>query len=332
VTVLLLLFSEILPKTTAALRPWTFSRLAARPVWGLQGALLPVVGLLDLLTRPLMRLLGRAGQRVAVPGVAELRALVSLARGGDIPDRVLKIVERGLHLADISAEEVMVPRVSTLMVERRATLTEVIQLHRRVGHSRFPVYQEEPDHTVGLLHVSDVLDVPAEEWGRIPAGRIVRPVLQVPGSTPIHELMRRMQSQAIHLAVVVDEYGGTDGIVTLEDILEEVVGAITDEQDLDREAEIVRFEEGRYRVRGSVGLAVLARETGVDLRHPLLTTVGGLIQHILGRPPRVRDQVIHRGYTLTVERMARRAVALAAVERIPSESETSAVASSVEKG
>jgi putative hemolysin len=317
VTLLLLVFSEVLPKSVAALRPWSFSRVAARPVLGLQILLRPVVDALDLLTRPLIRWLGRRASDAGAPGAAEIRALISLAREGEVPGRILQIAERGLQLSQTSAEDIMVPRVAAVMVEADTSLEELVRLQRRVGHTRFPVYRGDPDHTVGLLHISDVLDVAPEDWGRRRAGEISRTILQIPGTTPLHVLLRRMQAQALHLAVVVDEYGGTDGIVTLEDVLEEIVGSIVDERDRDREAEIVRIDEDCLRVRGAVGLAYLERETGVDLQHPHISTVGGLIQHLVGRPARTGDRVEHRGHELRVERMTRKGVSVASLRRLP---------------
>jgi putative hemolysin len=314
VTLLLLVFSEILPKTTAALRPWSFSRWAARPVQGLQSLLRPVIDALDLITRPLVRWLGRRASDAGAPGAAEIRALIALAREGEVPGGILKIAERGLHLSQTTAEDIMVPRVAAVMVEAETPLDELVRLQRQVGHTRFPVYRQDPDQTVGLLHISDVLDVPPADWGRRKAGEIVRAILQIPGTTPLHQLLRRMQAQALHLAVVVDEYGGTDGIVTLEDVLEEIVGSIIDERDLDREAEIMRLGDDRLRVRGTVGLASLLRETGVDLQHPHVSTVGGLVQHLVGRPARTGDRVRHGGFELRVERMTRKGVALAIIE------------------
>jgi putative hemolysin len=336
VTLLLLVFSEVLPKTSAAMRPWSFSRLAARPVLGLQILLRPVVDALDLLTRPLVRWLGRRASDAGAPGAAEIRALIALAREGEVPGRILKIAERGLQLSQTTAEDIMVPRVAAVMVEADTedimvprvaavmveadtTLEELVRLQRQVGHTRFPVFRKDPDETVGLLHISDVLDVAPEDWGRRRAGEIARTILQIPGTTPLHELLRRMQAQALHLAVVVDEYGGTDGIVTLEDVLEEIVGSIVDERDRDREAEVVRLGEGRLRVRGAVGLAFLAREAGVDLQHPHVSTVGGLIQHLVGRPARTGDRVEHRGHELRVERMTRKGVTVATIRRLPDE-------------
>jgi putative hemolysin len=313
-TTMIVFFSEILPKTAAALRPWLICRFAARPIWLLENALRPVVALLDLATRPLMRLLGRRTGRLS-PGLDELRALVSLARGSEVPPSVLEIVDRSLHLGRVTAEEVMVPRVRAVMVARGMTLAEAVALQRRKGHSRFPVYEGDPDRVVGFLHISEILRRPTATWEEITAGEIIRPVLQIPGTTTLTDLLRQMQARAIHMAVVLDEYGGTDGIVTMEDVLEEVVGSILDEMDVDREEEIVRLGDDRYRVRGPVSLAFLARETGVDLSHEDVATVGGLIQHLLARPAQAGDTVSWNGFELRVERLTRRGVALAGIRR-----------------
>ena len=216
---------------------------------------------------------------------------------------------------ETTAGEVMVPRVEVVGVERDTPWSEVVDRVRSSQHSRIPVYDETIDEIVGILYAKDLLgaivnDVePAEEWTSL-----IRPAEFIPVSKRIADLLRDFKSSRQHIAVVADEYGGTAGLVTIEDILEELVGEIRDEYD-DEERNIESEDDERYWVSGRLTLDELSEAVGHDFTRDDVTTVGGLVLELVGRVPRAGESIFVDGFRLIVERVVRRKVERVFVER-----------------
>src|SRR5690349_9621409 len=219
---------------------------------------------------------------------AELRELVDLAEAS----RVIESGERAMihsvfELGDTIVSEVMVPRTDVVFIERTKTLRQTMSLALRSGFSRIPVIGENLDDVIGVAYLKDVTrrvfdKHDAETTERIET--VLRPVMYVPDSKPVDALLREMQAERKHVAVVVDEYGGTAGLVTIEDILEEIVGEITDEYDKDG-VEVERLEDGVVRVRSTMHVDELGELFDRELDDDEVDTVGGLLSKALGRVP-----------------------------------------------
>ncbi|QBI53318.1 hemolysin family protein [Streptomonospora litoralis] len=271
---------------------------------------------------PVSRLLVRSGRALTPRNIgdrsgpftseSELRRLVDLAERGHVIDAdERQMIHSVFKLDDTSVREVMVPRTDIVFVERDASLDDALSLALRSGFSRIPVLGEDEDDVVGIVYLKDVVARIRREWARGGAadeaaektetvGEVMRAASYVPDSKPIDELLRDMQQRRIHVAVVIDEYGGTAGLVTIEDIVEEIVGEITDEYD-DEVPPIERLDEHRARVTARLPLGELSELFGTELDAPDVETVGGLLAYALGRVPITGSEAVYAGLRLTAE-------------------------------
>ncbi|HBO54006.1 hemolysin family protein [Janibacter terrae] len=246
---------------------------------------------------------------------AELRDLLDLAgESAIIEDEERDMLHSVFELGDTLAGEVMVPRTDMITIESDKPARKALNLFIRSGFSRVPVVGDDTDDIVGLLYLKDVVrQVLADERS---SGRAVedfmRPAPFVPESKPVDELLREMQRDQIHAAIVVDEYGGTAGLVTIEDILEEIVGEITDEYDREGPG-IEDLGDGRHRVPAGMHVDDLGELYGVDLDDEEVDTVGGLIGKVTGRVPIIGARAEVAGLSLTAEKMSGRQHRIATV-------------------
>ena len=218
-------------------------------------------------------------------------------------------------LADTAVHEVMVPRVDIVGIDQTTRWSEVVDRVRSSEHARFPVYNETPDDVVGILYAKDLLpfviddDEPMMGWQSL-----VRPASFIPTSKPIDVQLRDFKSSRTHIAIVIDEFGGTAGLVTIEDVLEEIVGEIHDEYD-DEEPEVAHEEGRRFWVTGRLTLDELSELLGQDFVREDLSTVGGLVYETFGRVPRPGEAVQVGAYKMVVERVRRRRIERVFFER-----------------
>ena len=209
---------------------------------------------------------------------------------------------------ETTAEEVMVPRVDIVAIDHETNWSETIDRVRSARHSRMPVFEKSIDEIVGILYAKDLLS--SVIAGQEPAGgwqSLVRPVAFIPGSKRIADLLREFRASRRHIAIVADEYGGTAGLVTIEDVLEELVGEIRDEYD-DEERHIETEEGQRFWVNGRLTLDDLSETLGYDFTRDDVTTIGGLILEVLGRVPRAGESLTIGPYRVIVERVMRRKI------------------------
>ena len=221
-------------------------------------------------------------------------------------------------LGDTEVREIMIPRVDIVGIANDTPWSEVVDRVRSSEHARFPVYEETLDEIVGILYAKDMLGaVIADEPP--PGGwqSLVRPAVFIPATNTIDTQLRDFKASHTHIAIVVDEYGGTAGLVTIEDVLEEIVGEIRDEYDVgEREIE-EGHEGGRYWVSGRLSLHELSEVLGHDFEREDVTTVGGLVYEELGRVPRAGEELVIGGFRVVVERVRRRRIERVYFERLP---------------
>jgi CBS domain containing-hemolysin-like protein len=240
---------------------------------------------------------------------AELRDLVDLAEQRSLiePDE-REMIHSVFELGDTIVREVMVPRTDIVFIERNKTLHQAMSLALRSGFSRIPVVGENEDDVVGIAYLKDIVrrthEYPeGETVERVES--VMRPATYVPDSKPIDDLLREMQARQIHVAIVIDEYGGTAGLVTIEDILEEIVGEIADEYDVEA-PRVERLNGGAARVIARLPAEELSDLFGVEIGVEDVDTVGGLLAHALGRVPIAGSTATVAGLTLTAESIAGR--------------------------
>ena len=233
--------------------------------------------------------------------------------------------ERGLlnsvfHLGESEVHELMVPRVDIVALDREAPWSEVVDRVRSSEHARIPVFRESIDDVIGILFAKDLLpaivaDEVPDDWTTL-----VRPAVFIPGAKKADAQLRDFQASGMHIAIVADEFGGTAGLITIEDVLEEIVGDIRDEYDIE-EAPIERDGDDRFWISARLTLDEVSEVLGVDLRHEQVSTLGGLVYEVLGRVPRAGEQLTLPGFRVVVERVVRRRVQRVYLERLVTESE-----------
>jgi CBS domain containing-hemolysin-like protein len=290
------------PRTIGRQHAARVALLSARVVLTLARVLGPLPQLLILVGNALTP--GKGFREGPFASEAELRDLVDLAQENKlIEDRERVMIHSVFELGDTIAREVMVPRTDVVFIERHKTLRQAMSLALRSGFSRIPVVGEGSDDVLGVAYLKDIIrrtyeyrDAESTET----VESVMRPAVFVPESKPVDELLREMQAQQTHIAVVVDEYGGTAGLVTIEDVLEEIVGEITDEYDVERPL-IEDLSDGAVRVSARLHIDELAERFDVDLDDDDVDTVGGLLAKHLGRVPIPGAGVQLAGLQLTAE-------------------------------
>lgn len=300
-TPLLLVFAEICPKTYAARYPEKLSFRIHRPIRIVMWLLTPVNWVISRISGVLTSFFKGEDSR---PLISE-DEIMTMIKFGETAGVVAKDKRRMLHgvfgLSEIRVRDVMVPRTEVVGIEVDTPFSELIGLAARAHHSRFPVYSGELDQIVGIIHIKEILSF-VERPENFSMRAVARAPYFVPEAKPVETLMQAFRRKQIHLAVVVDEHGGVEGIVTLEDIVEEIVGEIQDEYDV--EGILIRpLAPGRFLVDGSTPLRDINRRFQLDLSEEHVNTLAGFILHELGRIPQEGDQCEAQGVKLTVQRM-----------------------------
>ncbi|QUW83546.1 HlyC/CorC family transporter [Streptomyces mirabilis] len=305
-TVFLMVVGELVPKNWAISSPLAVAKRVATPQRWFSAAFRPFITHLNNTANRVVRVFGLepAEELASARGPQELVALARhSAKEGALEADTAELFVRTLNLADLTAENVMTPRVQVIALDVQATCEDVANATRATGLSRFPVYRGNLDSVVGVAHIKDVVAVPAEQRPRTPASRIMREPLFVPESLTVDRLLDRL-SGGRTMAVVIDEYGGTAGVATLEDIVEEVVGEVRDEHDPHETPDLAPAgtdEEGRalYSADGSARTDQLAR-VGLRVPEGPYETLAGFLATGLGRIPAVGDAVEVAGWRLDV--------------------------------
>jgi CBS domain containing-hemolysin-like protein len=290
------------PRTIGRQRSEDISLATAGLVLGLGRVLGPLPQLLILIGNALTP--GKGFSEGPFSSEAELREMVDLAEASSlIESGESKMIHSVFELGDTYVREVMVPRTDVVYIERTKTLRQAMSLFLRSGFSRVPVVGEDLDDIVGFAYIKDiskrVFDRQAAQTTEH-VESMMRPVFHVPDSKPVDDLLREMQAERRHIAVVVDEYGGTAGIVTIEDILEEIVGEITDEFDVEEES-VEELEDGSRRVSARFPVDDLDEIVGVSIEDDEVDSVGGLMAKYLGKVPIPGSTVEVAGLRFTAE-------------------------------
>ncbi|MBX7553062.1 hemolysin family protein [Streptomyces sp. tea 10] len=305
-TVFLMVVGELVPKNWAISSPLAVAKRVGSAQRLFSAAFGPFITHLNNTANRVVRRLGiePAEELASARGPQELAALARhSAKQGALEADTAELFVRTLNLADLTAENVMTPRVQVVALDTQATCEDVANATRATGLSRFPVHRGGLDSVVGIAHVKDVLAVPAAERPRRPVSQVMREPLLVPESLTVDRLLDRLGGQRT-MAVVIDEYGGTAGVATLEDIVEEVVGEVRDEHDPHETPDLAPAgadEQGRalYSADGAARTDQLAR-VGLRVPEGPYETLAGLVAARLGRIPRTGDTVEVAGWRLDV--------------------------------
>jgi len=301
-TVLVLIFAEIAPKTLAARYPEQVSFVVSGPISLLVTLLYPLSSAAAFVANGMLRLVGKSGAESTAVSEEEIKGMISL---GDDEVSIARDKRRMLsgvfRLADIAVEDIVVPRTKVVALDIDTPPREIINTIRGSGFTRFPVCRGTLDDIVGVLNSKDVFKY-SERIDDLRIDKLTRRPLFVPESASMQVVLQAFQQQRQHLAIVIDEYGGVEGIVALEDVLEEIVGEIDDEFDVPRVPQVAELDNGVLRVAGGCPLAFLKRRYGLDLQAEESTTLAGLVLELTGRIPAVGERLSHNGLDLVIER------------------------------
>ncbi|MCQ4079894.1 hemolysin family protein [Streptomyces sp. RB6PN25] len=305
-SVVLMVVGELVPKNWAISRPLPVAKAVATPQRAFSAAFRPLIGHLNGAANRVLRRIGvePTEELASARSPEELQALAKhSAKEGALEADTAELFIRSLNLAELTAENVMTPRVQVTALDARATAADVADATRRTGLSRFPVHRGGLDTVVGVVHIKDVLAVPADLRDRRPVTELMKEPLLVPESLTVDRLLDRLSGEQ-SMAVVIDEYGGTAGVVTLEDIVEEVVGEVRDEHDPHETPDLAYLRvtgDGRtvYEVDGATRIDQ-AEAVGLRVPEGPYETLAGLVATLLGRIPVTGDTVEVGGWLLEV--------------------------------
>jgi putative hemolysin len=302
---------EIIPKTISVHFVEAIALRTARLAYLINLALRPIVIVLTWISTALLRLLITMrvlpGRVYAVPTAfspEDIKQLLTIGElGGEVEAGEREMISGVIEFAETAVSEIMVPRTELVALPADAGMEEAIHTFLDSGHSRVPVFEENADNIIGILYIKDLLitlKTVRDAGEPLPAIRdLLRPAYFVPESKKSDELMREMQRKRVHLAIVVDEYGGTAGLITIEDILEEIVGDIIDEYDKER-LDIVTQPDGSTIVSGRTSLDHVHETLDMPMPETEAETISGLVTEYLGHIPEVGDQVVINGVAFTV--------------------------------
>lgn len=311
VSVVSIVLGELIPKGLALANPDRIALVVSGPISLFAKVVSPLVAVLVALTKLISKPFGIDPTRTPELSAAEIRLIVEQgSQQGVLEAEEEQMISAVMSLSDSKLHEVMVPRIDIVAIDQDATFDEAVALVLTEGHSRTPLYKESVDHIVGILYAKDLLRIIAAGGPRPRLRDIMRPALFVPESQAVDDLLNELQRRRVHMAIVLDEYGGTAGLVTIEDLLEEIVGEIQDEFDEEEPMKVI-VREGEAILDGRADIDEMGElvDPAIELEDDEeYDTVGGFVYHRIGRVPVVGDTVAVDPFTITVIKVIGRRV------------------------
>jgi len=301
-TLVILVFGEVTPKTYGLHHSQRIS-LKWSPILNIIFIVLsPFAIVMEAVSHLLLRLIGApVTQNTPTFSEEELRTLVTVGQEeGLLQVEEKEMITSIIEFGDTLVKNIMTPRTEIIRVSLRISYEDLLEVIRHNGYSRVPVYDKGIDDIVGILHVKDLIGVSSEDFEVI---NFIRPPYFVPEFKKVSELLAEFKRKKLHLAVVVDEYGGTAGLVTFEDLAEEILGEIADEYDEDEVPDFAYIDERTIELSGSIGIRAASDLLGVELPEGEYDTLGGMIMFLLGTIPAIADTVNVEGVVFTIKAM-----------------------------
>ena len=305
-TVIVLIFGEISPKTVAKKHPESFAMFSAPLIYGISILFTPFTFLFKKWQDLLSRIFKKSEDEEGLTEEELISIIEEAEEEGDIDKEESSLIKSAIEFNDIEVGDIFTPRIDITAVPADATKEEITEVFNESGFSRIPVYEDDLDNITGILYYKDFFTL--AKGKRIPVSDIVKPVIYVTKTQKINDLLKELQNKQLHLAVVTDEFGSTAGIVTLEDIIEEIVGEIWDEHD-EKVEEIKTVAEKEYVVSGKASLTKFFDMLDIEKEEePDMLTVNGWAMSILGRIPEVGDRFESEGLAVEVLEMDARRI------------------------
>ena len=315
VSVLHIVFGELIPKSIAIRLPDATSIWIAVPLWAFYRVAYPAIWLLNKTANGALRIVGiePASESELGHTEEELRLLLAAHQGSQLPEQKRSLLAGVFELSDRIARQILVPRGDVVYLSTTRSYEENVALVRQSSHTRFPLCEGDLDQIIGLVHIKDLFLAPA---ATADLRALARPVKFVPETISVDKLLARMRSERVHLMAVLDEYGGVSGIVTMENVIEEIVGQIQDEFDTER-PELVRKDDHHFIVSGSMLVVDLEDELKIEFSDRDEDTVGGIVLSELGRRPVQGDRVRVGNLIFEVAEVQRNRIQTLSLEVVP---------------
>ena len=295
-TILLLIFGEITPKVVAKAYSTHISNAVIKLVYMLSKLFLPISKILMVVSKLIARIFGVKIDEIAfLITEEEIKSVVSVGEEeGVIEEEEKKMIHSIFEFTDTTVKEIMIPRTTVFAVEASKTLEEIWDVITGNGYSRIPVYEEGIDNIIGVFYIKDIFNVIRDGKLNMQVKSFIREAYFVPETKALVEMLEEFKKKHIHMAIVLDEYGGTSGIITIEDLIEEIVGDINDEFDIEHDEEIKKVADNKYIIDAMLDVEFLNEELSIDL--PVsedYDSLGGYIFSVLGRVPLEKDTITH---------------------------------------
>ncbi len=289
ITILHIVLGELAPKSVAIRRSEGTTLFIALPLYFFYKMTYPAIWLLNHTANYLLKLVGVAPVSESEIGhdEEELRLLLASSHASRLSLQKRELLDNVFELSHRVARQIMLPRQDVIYISTTRPVAENLRMARRSGHTRFPLCEGDLDHVIGVIHIKDIFH---RERPLTSFQEVAREIAFVPETLELDRLLKRMRTERFHLAAVIDEYGGVSGVVTLEDVIEEIVGQISDEFDVDK-PELLKLEDGSYEVSGGMLIEDLEHEMHIELSDRDEDTIGGLVLSELGRNPAVGDRI-----------------------------------------
>ena len=319
-TLFIVIFGELIPKVWASKNPYGFSKICAIPLYLMSIILYPVSETITEVIRISISKLKFDKTKIAMKP-DELAELAKLSHEkGTIVEEEQGLIHSIVNFRLVTVQEVMTPRVDIVAVSDDSNLTELLQIINSSGHSRLPLYHNDLDNISGVIYAKDLIPFIKDKEKIFSVNTIARKILFVPRTKMISDLMRVFQEKKMHIAVVIDEYGGTAGVITLEDILEEIIGEIRDEFDKE-ENPVIKISDGKFIVLGKFSISELNELLNIDLKadNSDFETVGGLVLNHAGHIPKEGYSFSIENHNFTVKEIANKRIKKVLIEKISTE-------------
>ena len=314
-TLLILVFGEITPKSIAAQNNQIVSQLVAPIIWYLSMVLAPVLNILDLFLNRFIKVIGIKSKQKAI-SEEEIRTIVTAAsEEGSIHELEKNLINRVFEFDNMSVDEIATPRTDMVMISNNSKISDVMKLMLKTNYSRIPVYQKSRDNIVGMVYVKDVIKYVTSKKSNMSISKISSKPYFIPESKKVSSLLRQFQKRSEHMAIVVDEHGSITGLVTLEDVLEEIVGEIMDETDK-IDPDIKKLSRNAWLVKGKADIDKVNSQLKMVLAEDDYDTFSGFILKQTGKIPKENEQFTYKNFRITIVERDKHRISEVKVEKI----------------
>jgi len=316
VTIILLVLSEITPKIFSVKNAIQVAELTSLPIQIIAYILYPITKLLSQFPIIISKIMASRSDRHLLTK-EELKTLIEVGEEkGTLVEEEKEMIHSIFEFTKTSVREIMIPRIDMVCVEENIRFSELVQVINEKGHTRIPVFKGRVDEIIGILHAKELLPLIKTKPEQINLRSLVRPALFVPESKMIDELMKDFQREKVHMAIVVDEYGGTAGLITLEDVIEEIVGEIQDEYDTEKPLFKVQ-EDKTILVNAKIDIDELNDKLQLNLPTDAnYESLGGFILNLTGSVPNQKDEIFYQGYKFVIEKTERNRIVQVSIHKI----------------